>query len=355
VLALLNRELRAAKKPQVQDYYERQISLVEERRKLSAFQDKHNFHSLHSAVSFQLDETNDDDAAASFAIRLSLGINCLLLVFKVAAYFRSGSLSVLASVVDSILDLCAGAVLVIAQYMASTHDQVQYPVGKRAFELLAILIFSSGMFVAASQVIQESVATMANIDSQKLDLDALTIAVLVGVIVVKVLMMQYCRKLQAVSDACRTLYEDHKNDVITNAVSIVSVTLAFYVWRYFDPIAGLLVTIYVMCIWARNAVESVIVLNGRSASQEYLNLVTYLAYRHASDQVLAVDTVRAVNFGGGYIVEVDILLPGTLPLKEAHDIGEALQLLLEKTPELNVNRANVHLDYETAHSPWDHR
>jgi divalent metal cation (Fe/Co/Zn/Cd) transporter len=44
-----------------------------------------------------------------------------------------------------------------------------------------------------------------------------------------------------------------------------------------------------------------------------------------------------------------------MPLREAHDIGEALQEKLERLPE--IERAFVHLDYEFTHQPehaWSH-
>lgn len=68
------------------------------------------------------------------------------------------------------------------------------------------------------------------------------------------------------------------------------------------------------------------------------------------------------TLGGGYYIlehivirfgsdleQVDIELPEDLPLKEAHAIGESLQIKLEKLPE--VERAFVHLDFECDHKP----
>jgi divalent metal cation (Fe/Co/Zn/Cd) transporter len=49
------------------------------------------------------------------------------------------------------------------------------------------------------------------------------------------------------------------------------------------------------------------------------------------------------------LVEVDVVLPHAMALKEAHDIGEGLQIKLERLPE--VARAFVHLDYESTHAP----
>lgn len=65
--------------------------------------------------------------------------------------------------------------------------------------------------------------------------------------------------------------------------------------------------------------------------------------------VTMVDTCRAYYAGNNLFVEVDIVLPPTMELRESHDIGEALQTKLESLPD--IERAFVHVDYETSHKP----
>lgn len=56
-----------------------------------------------------------------------------------------------------------------------------------------------------------------------------------------------------------------------------------------------------------------------------------------------IDTVRAFYFGTSYLVEVDIVLPENMPLREAHDIGEELQKKIEHLPEVErVSRLKSH-------------
>ncbi len=78
-------------------------------------------------------------------------------------------------------------------------------------------------------------------------------------------------------------------------------------------------------------------------------LMWMAAYHHP--WIETVDTVRAYTFGVNYLVEVHIQLSPSMPLREAHDIGESLQQKLESLDE--VERAFVHLDFETLHSPAD--
>ena len=63
--------------------------------------------------------------------------------------------------------------------------------------------------------------------------------------------------------------------------------------------------------------------------------------------ILAIDTVVVYHFGTDFLVEVHIVLPGEMMVHCAHDIQESLQLRLEKL--VSVERAFVHVDYETTH------
>ena len=63
----------------------------------------------------------------------------------------------------------------------------------------------------------------------------------------------------------------------------------------------------------------------------------------------AIDTVRAYHSGPRIIVEVDVVMDRSESLQRAHDEAEALQTKIESLP--NVERAYVHIDYETSHKP----
>jgi len=89
-------------------------------------------------------------------------------------------------------------------------------------------------------------------------------------------------------------------------------------------------------------------LTGHTARPDFLRKLTWIALCH-DRRVTHIDTVRAFHFGNRFLVEVDIVLPRTMNLLEAHDIGESLQVKLERMDE--VERAFVHLDYESSHRP----
>lgn len=111
------------------------------------------------------------------------------------------------------------------------------------------------------------------------------------------------------------------------------------------------IAIYTVGNWAKTVLENVRSLIGRTAPPEYLAKLTYLIWNHHKE-IEHIDTVRAYTFGCDYFVEVDIVLPEDMSLGQAHNIGETLQEKLEQLPE--VERAFVHVDFETTHKP-EHR
>ncbi|KAH3827307.1 hypothetical protein DPMN_129238 [Dreissena polymorpha] len=87
---------------------------------------------------------------------------------------------------------------------------------------------------------------------------------------------------------------------------------------------------------------------GHTATSEFISKITWLCIDHHK-KIQKVDTVRAFHFGNNFLVEVDIVLPPDMTLREAHDIAEPLQQKIESQPE--VERAFVHIDYEFNHHP----
>lgn len=300
------------------------------------------------------DEEEEEGALAYLAARGSLILNICLLGLKIYAAYATGSLTVIASVMDSALDLFSGIVIVIVGWLTVNSESSSFPTGKHRFESIGTLIFSCAMCVAATKLIEESATKMADISSVEVKLGVVVFAVLGFVIVSKFIAFILCRRCSENSSMVQALAMDHRNDVISNSVGVAAIFGAAYHSPWWDPVVALATTLFIMYTWGSNAFEQAIALSGKAADTEYLNCITLLARNH-DPRIIGVDTVRAVTSGQGYIVEVDLVLPAGMPLQEAHDIGERFQIFLESTRDLEVSRAYVHLDYETDHNPREHR
>lgn len=172
--------------------------------------------------------------------------------------------------------------------------------------------------------------------------------------VTKLCLFLICRTLGQYP-AAAILAQDHRNDV---ALNVVGVTLSVIGSRYvpwIDPAGGILIALgisflnLVICrSWASTCYEKIEMIVGKAAPTALIQKLTYVAMTH-DPRVMQIDTVRAYHSGEKFFVEVDIVLPEDMMLKEAHDVGEALQFKLESMEQ--VERAFVHLDFETSHRP----
>ncbi|XP_065196776.1 uncharacterized protein LOC135828258 [Sycon ciliatum] len=288
-------------------------------------------------------------SAVQQATYASLLVNVLLFGLKIAALVLSDSLSVLSSLVDSALDLFTGIVLFVTQRMMrpKTNDVYKYPAGKRRIEPVAIVICACVMGTASLQLIIASAQSIVKGDA-KPNVKGLAGAILGISVLAKLALYLFCRRIN--NPSVQALAIDHRNDTMSNAIAIVFGLLGTYVRTWIDPLGGIFIAIYIIVNWIKAGKEQAEQLVGKGADASVLQQLTFAALQH-STRILQVDTVRAYHFGTNFIVEVHLVLPETMQLKEAHDIGESLQIKLEKLS--HVERAFVHLDFESQHRPSD--
>ncbi|KAG9459838.1 hypothetical protein H6P81_004346 [Aristolochia fimbriata] len=331
---------RCAKTKGEKEYYEKQFATL---------------RSFEEVDSIQASNTIDDDqesieqAQQEFAMKVSNIANILLLLFKIYATVRSGSLAIAASTLDSLLDLMAGGILWFTHLSMKNINIYQYPIGKLRVQPVGIIIFAAVMATLGFQVLIQAIQQLIK-DEPSPKMTSMQLvwlySIMLGATMVKLALWLYCRTSK--NKIVRAYAKDHYFDVVTNIVGLAAAVLGDKFYWWIDPVGAIVLAIYTISNWSGTVIENAASLVGQSAPPEMLQKLTYLVIRHDS-QIKRVDTVRAYTFGVLYFVEVDIELPEELPLKEAHAIGESLQIKIEELPE--VERAFVHLDFECDHKP----
>ncbi|WJX38958.1 Metal tolerance protein 10 [Trifolium repens] len=292
------------------------------------------------------DEMKQLERNEKVAIYLSNIGNMILFVAKVYASIQSRSLAVIASTLDSLLDLLSGFILWFTSYTMSKPNYDKYPIGKNRMQPVGIVVFASVMATLGLQILFESMREI--IVKAQPDRDPTKgkwmIAIMVTATVVKVGLMTYCRRFK--NEIVRAYAQDHFFDVITNSIGLATAVLAIRFYWWLDPLGAVLIALYTISNWAKTVMENVWSLIGKTAPPEYLAKITYLCWNH-DKEIKHIDTLRAYTFGSNYFVEVDIVVSEEMSLIQAHDIGETLQDKLEKLPE--IERAFVHVDLNTTH------
>lgn len=292
-----------------------------------------------------MDSEDGKELNISVAIRLSLLCNIGLLVSKAVAAHLSGSMSIISSLVDSAVDLMSGLVVCYMSHAIKCTNYYEYPEGKTRLEPISIVVLAVIMAVASIQVIITSVTKIIE-NSANPDITTGTIAIIAATVVIKMLLFLYCRHIK--SPSTNVLAQDHRNDVLSNAVALGFGFLGFKVWRNADPLGAILISIYIFLGWYRTGRQQIRDLTGHAACPLILQKLLWVCMTH-DPRIQFIDTLRAYHFGYNILVEAHIVLPSDMNLCEAHDIGESLQNKLESYSE--VERAFVHIDYDFEHHP----
>ncbi|KAI0495999.1 hypothetical protein KFK09_022306 [Dendrobium nobile] len=318
------------------EYYEKQFAA------LKSFEEVDSLNESTNGDNDQEDQENADQNQSELAIKISNYANLILLLLKIYATIRSGSIAIAASTLDSLLDLIAGGILWFTHLSMKKVNIYQYPIGKLRMQPVGIVVFAAVMATLGIHLLSgmKFIYLLSNKPPEKLSSEQLwwLYGIMLFASLVKLALWLYCRT--SGNKIVRAYAKDHYFDVITNVVGLVAAVLGDKFYWWIDPIGAIILAIYTISNWFS--------LVGQSAPPEMLQKLTYLVIRH-DPQIKRVDTVRAYTFGALYFVEVDIELDEELPLKEAHAIGESLQIKIEELPE--VERAFVHLDFQCYHKP----
>ena len=150
-------------------------------------------------------------------------------------------------------------------------------------------------------VLQQAVSDLVG-GTSSVTSSLISIFMLIGTVVCKFFLFLFCTKYPTKSTAVAALAQDHLNDVFTNTVSVIGLCLASYmpsIW-FADPVAAILLSLYIIYSWGETVREITELMVGVTAPQDFLKLVTTLAFNH-SPTVVKVDTVKAYHFGSKVI------------------------------------------------------
>lgn len=319
------------------------------------------------------------EGLVSWIVKCCIVVNLILCVAKVQVFVSTGSLSVLVSIVDSVLDLVSGGILwiTVREISRSTRDIYRFPIGKSRLELIGTLVFAIvmtfSMVVVGFESLKSLLLGLFNTSSDVRKgpsfgvVDFVVMSFTVGI---KALLYVIFRRINTAEGSHGVTAErshgvtdgspvigactaDQRNDAVMNlgglAGGILAGQFSSVLW-WIDPLTALFLAGGVSISWMGEAKTKIHLLTGVAASPSTLRKITLMIYNH-DQRIIKVDTVRAYHVGTKLFVEIHIVMDPQTPLRDSHDVGETLEHQIEKYFYTEVERVFVHLDYEWSHSP----
>ncbi|XP_028773331.1 zinc transporter 1 isoform X3 [Neltuma alba] len=166
---------RPRKQRKVAEYYKNQERLLEGFNEMDTMNETGFFPG-----SLTEDEMKQLAKRERVAVHVSNFANLVLFSAKVYASVMSQSLAVIASTLDSLLDLLSGLILWFTSHAMKNPNQYHYPIGKKRMQPVGIIVFASVMATLACEctcdVAEPDAATQKDKPSQTLKFKVVSIA-----------------------------------------------------------------------------------------------------------------------------------------------------------------------------------
>ena len=264
---------------------------------------------------------------------LSIGAAIVTITLKTAAWVMTGSVGLLSDAAESVVNLVAGVVALIALRVAALPASEQYPYGRTKAEYFSAAVEGMMIFVAAAVILVTSVERFIHprpLENVGIGLVISLVAGLVNGVVALVLLRagRRHRSLALTADGKHLL-----TDVITSVGVVVGVGLVWLTnWARLDPIVAFAIGVNIIVTGIRLLLESIrglldvtlppaenariteILRSHTTAETRFHGLQTRVSgrERHATVHVLVPDD-WTVHRGHAFIEEVEQDLREAVP------------------------------------------
>jgi cation diffusion facilitator family transporter len=236
--------------------------------------------------------------------------------------------------------------MALGLYLAQQPADESHPQGHSRFEPLVSLFIAVAMVVAGFTAMREGVLRFL---SGALAIDpGWPTVVLVGSALVKVAMYVLVGRIGrlARSPAIHASARDNLSDVLTSTAAMLGVWGSRFVHPLLDPVAGVVVSLWIFRAAGEILYENLGYLTGRCAPPELVAQIVTAA--SSVPGVLNVHQVIADHVGPRVRVDMHIDLDGEMTLHQAHAIADRVHVQVEALP--TVDLAFVHVEPAGAYS-----
>lgn len=274
------------------------------------------------------------------ALIITLAGNILLAVGKGVVSYLTGSAALYADTANSVSDVFYSFAMVLGLWLAIQPPDLSHPQGHSRFEPLVGLVVSVMMGIAGYEALRTSISRFLS-GGESIALDLPTIILLISASA-KAGMFFVIRKLAKIADSpsLRITAKDNLSDVLTSIAAFLGILGSSLIHPVLDPVAGLLVSLWIFKAAFEAGKENLRFLTGAGADDDLRQRIIETAGE--VEGVQRVHHMMSDYVGPKLVVDMHINLPGEASLDEVHEIEDRVVTALESLPE--VDRAYVHVE-----------
>ena len=263
-----------------------------------------------------------------FATYAAVGVAGSLICVKFAAWLMTDSVSLLSTLVDSLLDVGASMVNLLAVRHALQPADSEHRFGHGKAESLAGLAqaaFISGSAVFLLLQASERLYNPSPVHNTMIGYGVMVLAIVAtgGLVVFQKYVVRRTGSLAIAADSAH-----YTMDVLVNASVILALFLATEMgWVLADPLFAIAISFYILHGAYEVGIAAYHVLMDRELPDDDREKITALALNHP--KVISTHDLRTRQSGPDVFIQVHLEMPRDLSLVEAHDVAEDVMHSIE--------------------------
>lgn len=250
-------------------------------------------------------------------------VNVLLTVFKFVAGVLGASAAMIADAVHSLSDLLTDFVVLLFVKLSSRPADSDHPYGHGKYETLATAMVAIALLAAGGVLLSEGVQKIvAAIHGEQLVMPGkialwaalVSIAAKEGVYWITIAVAK-----RVDSSALRANAWHHRTDALSSVATALGIGCALLFggkWTILDPIAAVLVSVFILVAAAKLLYEAVQDLLEKSLPKEVEQEIREIV--EADHDMSELHNLRTRRVGAVYSIEMHLRMRGSTSLYEAH-------------------------------------
>jgi cation diffusion facilitator family transporter len=274
---------------------------------------------------------------------VSTSVAALLTIIKLVIGIASGSVAVLASAIDSVLDMFVS----IFNYFAISNSErpadKEFNYGRGKIEALASVI--EGTIITVSGLFLLYQAGKKALNGEVSQYIQTSVIVMIISLIITVFLVMYLNKVAKKTNSMVIKADalHYKTDVYSNAAVLVSLLLvSFTGYEIIDVIVGGGIALFIIYSAYELIRDGVRVLLDRSVDQEIVDNIENIIKNN--DQVNTYHLLKTREAGHQTFVEVHLVFDCIITLMDAHRNTDKIEQAIEDLDQQRDWIINIHMD-----------
>lgn len=274
---------------------------------------------------------------------VSTTVATILVLFKMTIGVFSGSIAILASAIDSLLDLTVSLFNYFALHNAEKDPDDSFHFGRSKIEPLAAVIEGTIISLSALFILYEALVKIVH--PAKMEYVGVSIFVMILSIIITSFLVIYLNSVAKKTNnmVIRADALHYKTDIFSNGAVLVALTLVYVTdINSIDAILGIAIGAYMIYSSYPIIKEGVLMLLDAALSAEDIKKITDTI--EAQRETANYHHLQTRESGSHIFISVHIVFNISISLYDAHLISDKLEMKLKKLFEDKKVHVLIHMD-----------